>query len=49
MSSVEETYTIVEDGKDGKEFNIETNEMIVVTEHSPDEALTNAEKRDPMR
>ena len=46
MSSVEETYTIVEDGK---ESNIETNEMIVVTEHSPDEALTNAEKRDPMR
>ncbi|XP_023337745.1 bestrophin-1 [Eurytemora carolleeae] len=47
--NVEETYTIVEDGKDGKESNIETNEMIVVTEHSPDEALTNAEKRDPMR
>ena len=45
MSSVEETYTIVEDEKESK---IETNEMTVVSEHSPNEALSNAEKRDPM-
>ena len=38
---------MVDDEKtDGKK--IETNEMLVISEHAPKEPLTMAEKRDPM-
>ena len=37
-----------EGNQPGKEFKDETNEMIVISEHAPEEALSKAEQRDPM-
>ncbi len=40
---------MVDDEKaDGKKSKIETNEMLVISEHAPEEPRTMAERRDPM-